>query len=157
MRISIDVDDQEVKRSLARLSNKLDDMTPIMRSIGQSLDTHVQLGFRSGQDPYGNPWAPLSQTTLARRRNGSNRPLRDTARLQNSFSTQAGKQSVEYGTNVVYAKTHQYGARKGAYGSTKRGAPIPWGNIPARPMLPSNKLPEALKREILSIVKRGLS
>ncbi|MGB0955835.1 MAG: phage virion morphogenesis protein [Panacagrimonas sp.] len=29
----------------------------------------------------------------------------------------------------------QFGARKGAFGTTRRGAPIPWGDIPARPFL----------------------
>jgi len=29
----------------------------------------------------------------------------------------------------------QFGAKKGQFGKTRRGAPIPWGNIPARPFL----------------------
>jgi len=28
-----------------------------------------------------------------------------------------------------------FGASQGAFGKTKRGAPIPWGNIPGRPYL----------------------
>ena len=31
------------------------------------------------------------------------------------------------------AGTHQFGASKGAFGTTSRGSPIPWGDIPARP------------------------
>ena len=39
------------------------------------------------------------------------------------------------GYNLIYATTHQFGAEKGAFGTTSRGGPIPWGDIPARPFL----------------------
>ena len=152
----IDVDTSEVSAALQRLTKSLEDLTPIMQEIGQAVDTHTMLGFRAGTDPYGNPWAPLSETTLSRRRGGGGQPLRDTARLQNSFSYQAGPTSVEYGTNVEYASTHQYGASKGAYGADQHGRPIPWGGIPARPMLPSGELPEALQREVLRIAEKAI-
>jgi hypothetical protein len=29
-----------------------------------------------------------------------------------------------------------FGAKQGAFGRTSRGGPIPWGDIPARPLLP---------------------
>ena len=35
------------------------------------------------------------------------------------------------GSPRIYASTHQFGAKKGAFGQTARGAPIPWGDIPA--------------------------
>ena len=39
------------------------------------------------------------------------------------------------GTNKVYAATHQFGAERGEFGADRRGRPIPWGDIPARPFL----------------------
>jgi len=39
------------------------------------------------------------------------------------------------GTNLVYGAAHQFGMVKGYAGRTRRGAPIPWGNIPPRPFL----------------------
>ena len=43
--------------------------------------------------------------------------------------------SREVGSTRIYAGAHQFGARRGACGTNKKGAPIPWGDIPARPFL----------------------
>ena len=47
----------------------------------------------------------------------------------------ATSHSVEVGSLFVYAGTHQFGAEKGSFGSTAKGTPIPFGDIPARPFL----------------------
>lgn len=154
--ISIRVDDAQVRAALQRLIDRLYSTEQPMREIGAVIDTQVQLGFRAGKDPEGRPWAPLSPVTIARRSHGGTKPLRDTGRLQNSFSTQITRNSVEYGTNVEYASTHQYGARQGEYGRTQRGGPIPWGNIPARPMLPVDRLPAIYEREIRRVMMRHI-
>lgn len=39
------------------------------------------------------------------------------------------------GSGLIYAGTHQFGAQKGPYGSTSKGQPIPFGDIPAREFL----------------------
>lgn len=36
---------------------------------------------------------------------------------------------------MIYAGSQQFGAAKGSFGNTKRGSPIPWGDIPAREFL----------------------
>lgn len=38
-------------------------------------------------------------------------------------------------SNLVCAAAHQFGMSQGYAGKTKRGAPIPWGDIPPRPFL----------------------
>ena len=48
---------------------------------------------------------------------------------------QAGRDRVEVGSPLVYAGTPQFGAERGAFGLAPNGAPIPWGDIPARPFL----------------------
>lgn len=132
---------------------------PLMQVIAQDLENSTRLRFTDGRDPNGVPWVPLSLATrIARARRASGgrvytkdrrrttaaftraflaptQPLRDTGRLANSITSRATNDYAEVGTNVVYAKTHQFGARQGQYGRTKRGAPIPWGNVPARPFL----------------------
>jgi hypothetical protein len=35
---------------------------------------------------------------------------------------------------MIYAGVQQEGAERGAFGQTKHGSPIPWGDIPAREM-----------------------
>ncbi len=46
-----------------------------------------------------------------------------------------GGRAVEVGSNRIYAAVQQFGQPKGASGRTKRGSPIPWGDIPPRPFL----------------------
>ena len=54
----------------------------------------------------------------------------------------------------TYAGTHQFGAKKGQYGSTSRGQPIPWGDIPAREFL---GLSDDDESEIVDIVSGYLA
>ena len=53
------------------------------------------------------------------------------------------------GSGRVYAGTHQFGAKRGAFGRTAKGGPIPWGDIPARPFL---GLSDADANEITALV-----
>jgi phage virion morphogenesis protein len=154
--ISIRINDADTRASLERLIQRLYDTEQPMREIGAVIDTQVQLGFRAGKDPEGRPWAPLSPVTIARRSHGGTKPLRDTGRLQNSFSTQINRDSVEYGTNVEYASTHQGGARKGSFGTSQGGRPIPWGDIPQRAILPADRLPAVYEREIRRVMMRHI-
>jgi len=39
------------------------------------------------------------------------------------------------GTRKKYAAAHQHDAKKGQYGKTRRGGPIPWGDAPALPFI----------------------
>jgi phage gpG-like protein len=39
------------------------------------------------------------------------------------------------GSTVEYSAAQQFGMKKGYAGTNKRGSPIPWGDIPARPFL----------------------
>lgn len=79
--------------------------------------------------------------------------LTEEGRLRRLLSIQAGKDYVEVGSTRIYAGTHQFGARRGAYGATRRGAPIPWGDIPARPFL---GVSDGDKKTILEIIQKHL-
>jgi phage gpG-like protein len=79
--------------------------------------------------------------------------LTDTARLRRSFAVEVSDDKVAVGTSVVYAGTHQFGAKKGSFGikavavkahrringsdvrAHTRRVSLPWGDIPARPFL----------------------
>jgi phage virion morphogenesis protein len=158
--VSLTVDDTQVTQALGRLQRATTNLRDPMAAIGQTLVDNIALGFRGQTDPWGNAWTPLSAVTRARRRGSSYQILRDTGILANSFNYQADASSVTVGTAVEYAGTHQFGARKGAYGRTRRGGPIPWGDIPARPMLPirGNRadVPADWQDEILFILARHL-
>jgi len=142
--IRIAVDDKRARALLRQISAKGASLKPELGEIGATIQGMVDLAFRRERAPFGGPWAPLRPVTLERRRKGDPdskapqaRILRDTGTLAGSFMIQRLTQTqVEVGSELKYSGTHQYGARKGQYGTTRRGSPIPWGDIPARPMLP---------------------
>jgi phage virion morphogenesis protein len=134
--ISVEVDDAEARRILNELKTRMGDIRPVLEAVGQIIQSGTQQRFIDQKAPDGTPWAPLSQVTIDRRRMrgiGGVEILRDTGRLMNSISYAVEGDSVRVFTNVVYAPTHQKGAKKGAYGPR-----TPWGDIPARPFLGVN-------------------
>lgn len=55
--------------------------------------------------------------------------------LAASIQTAYGPDFAVAGTNEPHARTHQFGALRGAHGRTGRGGPIPWGTVVPRPFL----------------------
>ncbi len=129
--ITIKIDDKQIRAALGRLSRGIAELP--MDSIATAVRNDILDRFKTATAPDGSPWAPLSPVTIARRRRRSDRPLLDTGVLRNSIQIlELGRDSASVGTREKYAATHQFGAKKGQYGRTKRGAPIPWGDVPAR-------------------------
>ena len=120
METRIEINDRVIRTWLAALSNRAAHLRPALTDIGEALVESTKLRFRSSSTPAGGKWAPLSPVTVALRRKGSSAPLLDTGRLRNSITRSVDATSVTVGTNVVYARMQQYGARKGAFGQTKR-------------------------------------
>ncbi len=141
--ITIEIKDDEITALFRRLSGHLADMSDVMNSVGEQLEYQTEQRFAEGVAPDGTPWAPKSQTTIdAYTRRGQSvdfRPLfgpnADGTPLRSSFFRNYGPDFVEIGTNKIYAGVMQFGAGQGAFGTTGKGGPIPWGNIPARPFL----------------------
>lgn len=150
----VEIDDDEVSKSLALLQRSLSDLTPVMKEIGGVAIKLIDLSFKTESDPYGNPWEPLKKETIAKRRKGeasgkSDKILRDFGILANSFRYSADRDSVAIGvppvssgTNMIYAATHQFGD------DTR--------NIPARPFLPLEEkgLPGSLQDAIVDITNK---
>jgi phage gpG-like protein len=105
----------------------------------------VDEGFATSTAPDGSPWAPLKLR--------AGQPLRDTRRLQGSFTGVFSARGFRIGTNVMYAPTHQEGRTI----RPRRAQMLRWRvggrsfaakevTIPARPMLPTgSKLPPRWK------------
>lgn len=139
--------------TLQRVRRQLDDMTPAMRAIAGVLSDETDRAFIDQADPEtGAPWAPLKPSTANRevdgRRRGERPILQVTGLLAGSFRPEWGKQYAAVGTNDIRAATHHFGAKRGEYGAAAgaytydsnagtvapRQIPIPWGDIPARPL-----------------------
>lgn len=168
--IQIEIKSAPLEAAMAAISRRIAHKADLLDDVGAALAENVRMTFVMGASPYGVPWAPL------RHRKGQ--PLRDTGRLMNSITHRVVGNTVEVGTNVEYAPTHQFGARMGEYGryyqlsrlkydkgdfrryaGSRKGHPIPWGNVPARPFLPNQAagLPAAWEQEITALVGRFLA
>lgn len=182
--ITVTVDDAAVRALLDRLAKSVTPagLRTALDAIGSSLSNNIQLGFTRSESPYGDRWQSLGQATILSRlgRSKSNftasgkisaggqraamagfQPLLDTGRLRGSITHRVTGESVEVGTNVDYAATQQFGAKQGAFGRTRRGAPIPWGTIPARPFMPirNNRadLPRAWLDEVIDTLSSHIT
>lgn len=134
--ITITIDDTELRQQLGQLIGALTDPQPALRSIGEDLvrTTHARFGQGQKRAPDNTPWARNSDVTIARK--GRDNPLYQRGHLQGTIRYQLlGQNALAVGTNRGYAAVQQFGQPKGASGRTRRGAPIPWGDIPARPFL----------------------
>ena len=159
-RFSIDIDDAALRAGLARMAQRSGALQPALRQIGELLVASTKARFQTGTAPDGQRWAPNSRATIergfARRSTGrkgyldkggrvtkrgagfiaGKRPLiGESKSLSRQIYPRAGANWVEIRSGVDYAAVQQFGARKGQFGRTRRGSPIPWGNIPARPFL----------------------
>ncbi len=120
MRITIDVNDEEVRRGLTRLRVVADDMTPAMRVIAEHLEAGVERRFRTKTGPGGQLWDDLSDVTKARRKKKGRVPIQklvSSGKLRDSFHADYDSNRAVVGTGVEYASTHQYGAERGEFGS----------------------------------------
>lgn len=155
MRAKVEFQDQEVRRALNRLIELGGDLTPAMKAAAGHLEAGVEDAFDRQRSPAdGAAWADLSDVTKARREKRDKWPgkiLQVTGDLAGSISSGHDARSAVAGTNLVYAPTQQFGAERGEFGSTKRGAPIPWGDIPARPFLGAS---EETRGEIRKSINR---
>ena len=154
--IDIQYDDRAVRQALADLRRASTHLRPAMQQIAGALESAVEDAFEREQSPDRTPWAALRSSTQARRTKRKSWPGRILDEsggrgLVGSITSSADATTAVAGTNKVYAATHQFGARKGEFGRTRRGHPIPWGDIPARPFLGRSA---ALDAEILDIVSQ---
>ncbi len=160
LEVEFDISTKEIDRILAELERRTGNLAPVMDDIGDELVHRIDLGFRDAKSPEGKPWPLLSVlSTLIREdedgkliRKGE-KPLNDSGRLKKSITHNASIERVRIGTNVEYASTHQFGAKQGQFGTTSRGGLIPWGDIPARPFMPVEGLPDAWERDVIELVK----
>ncbi len=144
----------QVLEVLSQLIDRLEDLSDPMALIAAQMESAAERAFDEEADPAtGEPWADLSEVTKARRAADGKWPgsiLQVQGQLAASIESDYGKDFAQVGSNKVYAPVMFFGAEKGAFGKNKRGGPIPWGDIPARPFLGLNADDEA---DILSILE----
>lgn len=169
---AIQINSTQVDNALAELARRTSHLQPAFNAIGQALKTNIDNSFRNHQSPDGINWAALSPVTKMNRAervsggkkytsNGrhttakftraylSAEPLNDTGKLKNSFTVNAGETFVEVGTNAQQAALMNFGGTKAEF-------PNLWGDIPARPFMPTEQLPALWQDEILAVIRQHL-
>jgi hypothetical protein len=125
---------------LGRIASGLASLADVPR-IAQPLaadriEALIGIEFDAGVDPYGEPWVPLADATIAKGRHAP--PLTDTRELRGSvlaYPSEAGLR-VSVGTADHPAGPHQDGWSG------------PRGSGPARPILPTRGMPESWQMAI---------
>lgn len=131
------------------------DLAPAQRQIGEYLDLAHRQRWDRAAAPDGSRWAPLSQLTIARKRD-KGRPLGilvQSTMLRDTLRWAIRGRELVFGSDRPYGATMQFGAARGAFGKSRRGGPIPWGDIPPRPWLGLSTEDQA---NALDIVRRHL-
>ena len=174
--ISVEIRDAEVQRWFGAAVRKMANPRPMLLGIGEDLVESTKQRFTTSTAPDGSRWASNSSVTMARwmsgmkglhrkdgsltkkgaARLGSKKPLIGRSKmLSHTIDYQLrGRDTLLVGSPLEYASTHQFGAEQGAFGRTKRGGPIPWGDIPPRPFL---GVSSADRDNVIDIVRRFLS
>lgn len=126
MTTRIELKADEARKRLANLIEANRDLTPLMKNIAGFMHDRVEENFAQEGRP---KWEPLSPVTVKRR--GSSSPiLQVSGQLAASVTESHDDHSASVGTNKIYGRVMQEGAKKGEFAKN-----IPWGNIPARPFL----------------------
>lgn len=140
--IEITANDKKVTELLERIRKKLGDLTPAMKIIGSTVRASVIRNFEKSGRP--SKWKKHSRLTEKRRGKGAKILMGQglAGGLAASINYKADKDNVKIGTNKIYAAVHQFGAKKGSFGTVAanikahtRKMKLPWGDIPARPFL----------------------
>lgn len=152
--IRIEFNTSAVFDRLDRARATLDDLTPLHQDITDYMVKATRDRFRTSTAPDGTRWRQKSPVTLATylARGDGNRPkplIGPSGRLGKEIAGLATRGAAEIGSALEYSGVMQNGAAKGAFGATRNGRPVPWGNIPARVWLGISAEDE---RNILDIV-----
>lgn len=154
--LTITLDDAAVRAAFAAVIQAGLKPSPLLKGVGELLLGSTKERFAHGVGPDGQRWAPNAESTLSSllnkykgsrtgrgrlskrgaQRAASKKPLiGETRQLSTQIVYDVSGKRLTVGSPMVQAAVQQFGARKGQFGRAKKGAPIPWGDIPARPFL----------------------
>jgi len=157
VKLNVDADFSEARALFARLEGVPSGAQQPLSEIGLMLAERAQENIRNSRTWDGKPLQPLAAVTLIARAGGkrastkrggftqaalrimsSAKPLLDHGNLLDSYTYTTARDAVVIGSVKDQAGVMHFGAKQGQFGRSKRGSPIPWGDIPARPVLGIN-------------------
>lgn len=136
------------------------DPSAALMDLGKYIEGKIDEGFAGEHTPYGIPWAPLKPSTVRwRNKHGGpgNGILDHTGTLRGSFeAVLEGNNTVVVGSDVAYANYQSRFAAKGSSGTGSHGRSIPWGDKPARMMIPP-RMPSTWEGGAIAILEGHLT
>ncbi|WP_418459761.1 phage virion morphogenesis protein [Brucella intermedia] len=103
----IRIDDEDVDGALQRLYDAAGNLGPALKNIGEYESRVTRRRFIDEKDPEGNPWKDLNPL-YAKTKKGPGK-LRGETRSLSQIVYQVASDSVEIGSNEVYARIHNEG------------------------------------------------
>lgn len=135
--------DGDTKKLMQRIKHFSDmDKKDLNAALGEVVRESTVTRFRTGKGPDGKLWKTSARAALE-----GGKTLVQSARLKNSIHAKSDASGFAVGTNVIYAATHQMGAKNRTIrAKTSKGLRFKVGgswittqkvrvNIPARPFL----------------------
>lgn len=104
---TITIRDDDVDGALQRLYDAAGSLGPVLKNIGEYETSSTKRRFLDEQDPDGRPWLELN-TLYAKTKKGPGK-LRGQSRSLSEIVYQVAEDSVEIGTNAIYARIHNEG------------------------------------------------
>lgn len=146
--LKFNIQSDVVLNVLDHTQGTLETPNPMFKDMGEYLVPAHQNRFKTSTAPDGTKWKPNTETTYINilgkqhsnkdgkinskgiNRVTSKKPLVISGTLRDQIHYQISGDLLLVGSNLIYAATQQFGAKKKEFGN---GAP--WGDIPAREYL----------------------
>lgn len=138
----MEIDDREVLAALARVQQRIGNMRPLLKEIGEDMAASTKKRFDTTTAPDGNPWLRNSVLSTLLYKEGDTPLTGETGLLHSTINSDViSATAVEIGSPMQYSAMQQFGGTKAEF-------PHLWGDVPARPFL---GLSEADKANILDL------
>lgn len=128
----------QLEANLARLASV---PARAAKRVAEGIYDEIESEFAEGHDPYGREWQPLAEVTLAKRSQTTEPPLTDLGKMRESLAVRPLR-----GSGVAITIDHPAAPHQTGWTSAQ-------GSGPARPILPSLRMPVAWREIIDDAVK----
>jgi len=111
--IEVKIDKAKLEKGLKDLAQKTSNLRPVMRAISEDMMYAVKQNFETEGSRLGKKWADLAPSTQEARKKrgyGSTAPkLQQERKLYDSITSYADDNTAVVGSNLPYARLHQFG------------------------------------------------
>lgn len=119
--ITIEIDEKDAEKMIKRIVKRSSDMRPVWRHAGKKLEASFSQNFLKGGALVAGKWAPLDANYAAWKKANfpgqkkmflTGKLFKSISNLGDNSVTKVNRLSAQFGTDVEYAKFHQYGTTK---------------------------------------------